>query len=70
MVATGNPNYICYAGVTYEKTGQPTKADAALKSFGNLTLVDCDRFKARKRGAHRNGTFFHHGGNRGCCDVW
>jgi tetratricopeptide (TPR) repeat protein len=43
--ATGNPSYICYSAVTYEKTGQPTKADAALKPFGNLPLVDCDRFK-------------------------
>ncbi len=31
--------------MTYEKTGQPAKPDAALKPFGNLTLVDCDRFK-------------------------
>ncbi|HEY6621266.1 MAG TPA: hypothetical protein VIY68_17095 [Steroidobacteraceae bacterium] len=44
-VSTGNPPYICYAAVTYEKTGQPAKADAALKPFGNLTFVDCDRFK-------------------------
>jgi hypothetical protein len=27
-VSTSNPNYICYAAVTYEKTGQPAKADA------------------------------------------
>jgi hypothetical protein len=29
MVSTLNPPYICYAAVTYEKTGQPAKADAA-----------------------------------------
>jgi tetratricopeptide (TPR) repeat protein len=43
--AIGNPQYICYAAVTYEKTGQPAKADAALKPFGNRTFVDCYRFK-------------------------
>jgi hypothetical protein len=43
--ATANPQYICFAAVTYEKTGQPAKADAALKPFGNGTLVDCYRFK-------------------------
>jgi tetratricopeptide (TPR) repeat protein len=43
--STSNPFYICYAAVTYEQTGQPTKADAALKPFGNGTFVDCYRFK-------------------------
>jgi tetratricopeptide (TPR) repeat protein len=43
--ATANPQYICFAAVTYEKTGQPAKADAALKPFGNGTFVDCYRFK-------------------------
>jgi tetratricopeptide (TPR) repeat protein len=43
--ATSNPQYICFAAVTYEKTGQPAKADAALKPFGNGTLVDCYRFR-------------------------
>jgi tetratricopeptide (TPR) repeat protein len=44
-VATSNPQYICYAAVTYERTGQPAKADAALKPFGGFTFVDCYRFK-------------------------
>jgi tetratricopeptide (TPR) repeat protein len=44
-VATTNPRYICNAAVTYEQTGQPAKADAALKPFGGLAYVDCYRFK-------------------------
>lgn len=44
-VSTANPPYICFAAPTYEKTGQPAKADAALKPFGNGTFVDCYRFK-------------------------
>jgi tetratricopeptide (TPR) repeat protein len=36
---------ICYAAATYEKTGQPAKADAALKPFGNFTFADCYRFR-------------------------
>jgi tetratricopeptide (TPR) repeat protein len=31
--------------VAYEKTGQSGKADAALKPFGNLTFVNCYRFR-------------------------
>jgi tetratricopeptide (TPR) repeat protein len=31
--------------VTYEKTGHPAKADAALKAVGNLTFVDCYRLR-------------------------
>jgi tetratricopeptide (TPR) repeat protein len=31
--------------VTYEKTGQPAKADAALKPYGGAPFVDCYRFK-------------------------
>jgi tetratricopeptide (TPR) repeat protein len=46
IVSTSNPGYICYAAVTYEKTGQPAKADAALNPAGKLTLVDCYRFRA------------------------
>ena len=45
IISTSNPQYICYAAVTYEKTGQPAKADTALKPFGNLTFVDCYRFR-------------------------
>ncbi len=45
-VSSGNPQFICYAAVTYEKTGQRAKADAALKPFGNFTFLDCYRFKA------------------------
>jgi tetratricopeptide (TPR) repeat protein len=45
IISTSNPPYICFAAVTYEKTRQPAKADAALKSFGNHNFVDCERFK-------------------------
>jgi tetratricopeptide (TPR) repeat protein len=44
-VSTSNPPYMCFAALTYEKTGQPAKADAALNAVGTLTYVDCDRFK-------------------------
>jgi tetratricopeptide (TPR) repeat protein len=44
-VATNNPPYICYAAVTYEKSGQSAKTDAALKPFNNGTYMDCDRFR-------------------------
>jgi len=44
-VSTSNPQNICYAAVTYEKTGQSAKADAALNPAGKLTLVDCYRFR-------------------------
>jgi tetratricopeptide (TPR) repeat protein len=43
-VSAGN-NTICYAAPTYEKTGQPAKADAALNAVGKLTFVDCYRFQ-------------------------
>jgi tetratricopeptide (TPR) repeat protein len=45
-VATANSQSICFAAVTYEKTGQPAKADAALAAVGKLRLVDCYRFRA------------------------
>jgi tetratricopeptide (TPR) repeat protein len=44
-VSTSNPQYMCYAAVTYEKTGQAAKADAALNAVGKLTYVDCYRFR-------------------------
>ena len=48
-VATTDPLPICYAAVTYEKTGQPAKAQAALdapqKAVGVGTFVDCYRFR-------------------------
>jgi tetratricopeptide (TPR) repeat protein len=44
-VSTSNPQNICYAALTYEKTGQPAKADAALKPVGTPTFVDCYRFR-------------------------
>jgi tetratricopeptide (TPR) repeat protein len=48
-VATLNSQGICYAAVTYEKTGQPAKAQAALdapqKAVGIGTFVDCYRFR-------------------------
>jgi tetratricopeptide (TPR) repeat protein len=45
IVSTQNPQTICYSAVTYQKTGQPGKADAALNPFGGFTLVDCYRFR-------------------------
>jgi tetratricopeptide (TPR) repeat protein len=45
-VSTNNPHTICFAAVSYEKTGQSAKAEAALNAVGTLTLVDCDRFRA------------------------
>ncbi|HXQ31670.1 MAG TPA: tetratricopeptide repeat protein [Steroidobacteraceae bacterium] len=44
-VSTSNPNSICFAALTYEKTDQPAKADAALNAVGTLTFVDCYRFR-------------------------
>jgi tetratricopeptide (TPR) repeat protein len=44
-VSTLNPPQICSAAVTYEKTGQHAKADAALDAIGKLTFVDCHRFR-------------------------
>ena len=45
VVAPGNPEYMCWAALTYQRTGQPAKADAALaapmKAVGVSTLVDC-----------------------------
>jgi tetratricopeptide (TPR) repeat protein len=43
--STSNPQDICYAAVTYDKTGQPAKADAALNAVGKFTFVDCYRFR-------------------------
>lgn len=48
-VSTANPQYMCYAAPSYEKTGQSAKADAALdapmKTVGISTFVDCYRFR-------------------------
>jgi tetratricopeptide (TPR) repeat protein len=44
-VSTANPQYMCYAADTYQKTGQAAKADAALAAPGQLTYVDCYRFR-------------------------
>src|SRR5450631_753539 len=44
-VWTNSPSNICSAALTYEKTGQPAKAEAALNAVGSLTFVDCYRFK-------------------------
>jgi len=44
-VRTNDPHTICFAAASYEKTGQPAKAEAALDAVGSLTLVDCDRFR-------------------------
>jgi tetratricopeptide (TPR) repeat protein len=45
IVSTPGPSSICFAAATYEKTGQPVKADAALNAVGKLTFVDCYRFR-------------------------
>jgi len=45
IVSSAGPQFICYAAVTYEKTGQRAKADAALNAVGKVTLVDCYRFR-------------------------
>jgi tetratricopeptide (TPR) repeat protein len=49
VVATANPPYMCWAAPTYQRTGQPAKADAALdapmKAVGVSTFVDCYRFR-------------------------
>ncbi|HEY5048355.1 MAG TPA: hypothetical protein VII49_10065 [Rhizomicrobium sp.] len=49
VVATGNPAYMCWAAPTWQRTGQPAKADAALaapmKAVGITTFVDCYRFR-------------------------
>jgi len=37
-ISTANPPYICFAALTYEKTRQPAKADAALNAVGALTF--------------------------------
>jgi len=48
-VSAQDPMNICYAAPTYEKNGQPAKADAALaapmKTVGIGTFVDCYRFQ-------------------------
>jgi tetratricopeptide (TPR) repeat protein len=45
-VSTSNPQVTCFAARTYERTGQPAKADASLNAVGKLTYVDCYRFRA------------------------
>ena len=49
VVSTNLPQVMCWAAPTYERTGQPTKADTALaapmKAAGISTFVDCYRFK-------------------------
>jgi hypothetical protein len=44
-VSTANPQFICFAALSDEKTGQAAKADAALIAVGTLTFVDCYRFR-------------------------
>ena len=48
-VAAASPQAICYAAVTYEKTGQAAKAQAALdapqKAVGVTTFVNCYSFR-------------------------
>jgi tetratricopeptide (TPR) repeat protein len=53
-VSTNFPVGICYAAPTYEKTGQPVKADAALNAVGKLTFVDCYRFRGDVLDARRD----------------
>jgi tetratricopeptide (TPR) repeat protein len=46
VIATSIAPAICSAAPIYEKTGQPQKADAALRAVGALTFVDCYRYMA------------------------
>lgn len=39
-------NVTCWAAITYEKAGQPAKADAALAAVGAIDHPDCFRFQA------------------------
>jgi tetratricopeptide (TPR) repeat protein len=48
-ISVETPSHICFAPLTYEKTGQPAKAEAALDAVGSLTFVDCYRFKGDLR---------------------
>ncbi|MES2151242.1 MAG: tetratricopeptide repeat protein [Pseudomonadota bacterium] len=49
-VSTGNPSYMCFAAVAFEKTGQPAKADAAIdgpmREVGIGSFVKCADAKA------------------------
>jgi tetratricopeptide (TPR) repeat protein len=49
VVSAANPQYICWAAPTYQRTGQPAKADTALaapmNAVGVSSFVDCYRFK-------------------------
>ena len=45
VISTAAPYTLCFAAVTYERTGQHAKADAALDSAGKLNFVDCLRFR-------------------------
>jgi tetratricopeptide (TPR) repeat protein len=49
VVSTSLPQVMCWAAPTYERTGQPAKADIALaapmKAVGISTFVDCYRFR-------------------------
>ncbi len=45
IISAAHPKARCYAAVTYQKAGQPAKADAALTPYGNLPSVDCYRLR-------------------------
>jgi tetratricopeptide (TPR) repeat protein len=45
-VAAQNPQQSCWSAGSYQRTGQPSKADAALAAVGALTFTDCERFRA------------------------
>jgi tetratricopeptide (TPR) repeat protein len=44
-VSGNNPWDICFSALTYEKTRQGAKADAAFAAVGTVTFVDCYRFR-------------------------
>jgi tetratricopeptide (TPR) repeat protein len=44
-VSAQNPSEICLSALSYERTGQSAKADAALAAIGTLTFVDCYRYR-------------------------
>lgn len=45
-VAGAYASFICYSAGSYQETGQPSKADAAIDAVGALRFVDCHRFRA------------------------
>jgi len=45
-ISISNPQFMCYAAPTYEKTGQRIKGEAALNAVGRSTLLTATGSKA------------------------